>query len=92
MTHYGQTGRHPQNRKHTSLSSEDDKATATVNVYRKLNEVFVFDVRADRHIQTYRHDHRNTGHPYRGELTTNVRLRAQVHGMIIPDISLLAVR
>jgi len=52
MTHYGQTGRHPQNRKHISLSSEDDKATATVNVYRKLNEVFVFDMRADRDVQT----------------------------------------
>ena len=58
VVHFGQTLRHPQNRKNVTLlywrlSSGDERATATINVHRKFHEVWSLDMQADR--QTYRH-------------------------------------
>jgi len=52
---------------HTALSSEEDWATATVNMYRKFREIWMCTVQFFRYArgQTYRHAHCNILHLHR---------------------------
>jgi len=61
-----------------ALSSEDNRATVTGNMYDNFREIWTFrfsDTRANR--QTYRDAHRNTSHPYwvRGEVKMAILVR-----------------